>query len=459
MAHRPSNRTNVADDAAIRGLLGARPGAVPKTTSSKTATAPAHKENAHKNVTKVKTGFSELVKGSQTAGSLGSRAWAQPPPVLELQKPHRMPIRRHDVMTIAAEEADEAAKREEAAIAKLVAKQQGGCFEAADPNNPLADADADRKAAAVAEQARKQAALSTPRGSAYLSSLQTARMTLAKPKPVSAPTPSPRVPAPPVSVAAAAECAQALHASGKAQAAASKTATPAAAEAEILLVGSSGKTAKTKDRSSEAKKGAALRRQLEAQYGKRIAMQLMEADPAKDAIREKKSRFQYAVEEEHRGKRNAMLAELEAQDSAQAKMEAMMSVNIMAWKCKQCHCHTDSDKSKAVCEHQGHTLTQVKVERTRWECRGCQWSLSVLNKEIPTHCHRCNGVCWHQVSLNHGRFKTAPMEKDMFLPRGDEMKFINSIPSSMLHGAKKFKGASVKEASDEYAGYTKNLFE
>jgi len=231
----------------------------------------------------------------------------------------------------------------------------------------------------------------------------------------------------------------------------SRPAVAAAAGRSTVSASSSGTLSRGAKREREAaagqpeRKTAAAQKRLEAEYGTRIAMQLRGLDPRKDLARKQGSRFQSVVEEERAAKRRRQLAELERQDAMAEKMEALMEITVQAWRCPECNITTESFKSKAVCEQQGHRLSQVEAKKTHWECKNCKWAQFVLNRDIPAHCVRCNGMLWHQVPLQRAR--RAAMERDMLLPRGEELPFLNSIP-------KPFKEiySRVKEADDEYAG-------
>mmetsp|Transcript_65771 Transcript_65771/g.203873 ORF Transcript_65771/g.203873 Transcript_65771/m.203873 type:complete len:154 (+) Transcript_65771:1222-1683(+) len=118
-----------------------------------------------------------------------------------------------------------------------------------------------------------------------------------------------------------------------------------------------------------------------------------------------------------------------------------------ASRCRTCGTTTESHRARALCEKDGHVLDSVKAERTRWECCGCKWDVSVLNGETPHQCFRCHAQGWKQVSLR--RVKTAaPMERDLLLPRGEELPFLNSLPQQP--GQPAFK--RFKEAKEDYAG-------
>merc|ERR1711953_304356 len=96
--------------------------------------------------------------------------------------------------------------------------------------------------------------------------------------------------------------------------------------------------------------------------------------------------------------------------------------------CKECAFTTDSFRSKQLCMEHGHCLVEVQAKKTRWECRSCKWSIFVIDRELPPHCHKCNASEWKQVSLT--QIRTATMEKELLLPRGEELPFLNSLPTS-----------------------------
>jgi len=55
-------------------------------------------------------------------------------------------------------------------------------------------------------------------------------------------------------------------------------------------------------------------------------------------------------------------------------------------------------------------------------------------------------MTWKQVSLRKIN-RTAPMEKDLFLPRGEELPFLNSMH---IPGLKAYEQS--REAKDDYDG-------
>merc|ERR1712032_690367 len=74
------------------------------------------------------------------------------------------------------------------------------------------------------------------------------------------------------------------------------------------------------------------------------------------------------------------------------KSQALMSITVQAWKCQECCATSESLRAKAVCEKRGHSVVQVKVDRTRWECKNCSFSIFALDKHLPPHCHRCKSM-------------------------------------------------------------------
>lgn len=188
-------------------------------------------------------------------------------------------------------------------------------------------------------------------------------------------------------------------------------------------------------------------KKMEADFGKGVAMAFKELDPRKDMVRNAESRFQFVVEEERTAKRMRRLHELEVQDAAEERLEAMITVTVQAWRCHTCHITTEMQQSKIMCEQQGHRVESVQAKRGRWECRGCAWSVQVLDGEVPAHCHRCNDSSWKQVPLH--RPKRALMDKDLFLARGEELPFLNSLPPSLVDGRPLPK--RIKESEDAYA--------
>jgi len=217
-----------------------------------------------------------------------------------------------------------------------------------------------------------------------------------------------------------------------------------AAPGDAHIVGSDGGQKRTAPSSSNDK-GMALRK-LEKEFGPRVALQLASGDPRKDLVRKQQAQFQGVVEEERAAKRARRLEELEVQDEAQAKMEAVTSMEVHAYRCQQCCSTFEFDRHRANCQDQGHTVTRVQVQKTRWECSNCRQSADVLDRQLPEHCSRCKGMTWKQVSLRKIN-RTAPMEKDLFLPRGEELPFLNSMH---IPGLKAYEQS--REAKDDYDG-------
>merc|ERR1719414_80260 len=122
-----------------------------------------------------------------------------------------------------------------------------------------------------------------------------------------------------------------------------------------------------------------------------------------------------------------------------------MSIKVVAWKCRECLATTESEKARALCQRDGHTLEKISAERTRWECDGCKFDVNVLDRNTPAHCQRYNGYSWTQVPLR--RSKRAPMEREFLLARGEELKFLNSVAPQPGRAAFKYH----REAEDDYA--------
>jgi hypothetical protein len=183
---------------------------------------------------------------------------------------------------------------------------------------------------------------------------------------------------------------------------------------------------------------------LEAEFGKRVALQLTHGDPRKDPVRKQTSRFQHVVDQERAAKRDQQLAELEVQDEAQAKMEAIMHISVQAWRCQSCFTLTDSERARAECAQAGHVLEAVTAKKERWQCKGCSQEVRVLNRDLPAHCARCNGSSFKQVPLS--RVRRAPLERDLLMPRGEELKFLNSLPGA----ATQRSWQRPREAQDDY---------
>jgi len=153
----------------------------------------------------------------------------------------------------------------------------------------------------------------------------------------------------------------------------------------------------------------------------------LQADPRKDSVRLMRSRFASLADQEREAKRHRALAEFEAQDAALEQMEAVMSANVVAWKCAECCATTDNGGRKSDCEAKQHSLTKVSASLTKWECIYCKEVIRVLDRSLPTGCVKCGSKGWKQIPLQ-GKPRTAPMEREMLLPRGEELPYLNSIP-------------------------------
>jgi len=153
---------------------------------------------------------------------------------------------------------------------------------------------------------------------------------------------------------------------------------------------------------------------------------LVQVDPRKDSVRLQRSRHASLVDQERAAKRHRMLAEFEAQDAASEQMAAVMSVNVSAWKCQECKITFDSSRRHSDCISRNHSLTVCKAVKTKWECIECKVSVNVFDRDLPESCHACGGKGWRQLPLQ-GKARTAPMERDLLLPRGEELPFLNSI--------------------------------
>lgn len=224
--------------------------------------------------------------------------------------------------------------------------------------------------------------------------------------------------------------------------------TPAASQHTVGSNGSiSQKSQAAKTRASKRTIRPAEFKKLEMEYGRKVALQLShDADPRKNMVRMQSTQFTGVVEEERHAKRMRRLAELEQQDDAQEKMAALTSMMVTAYRCQQCSRVFESGRSRASCHEQGHMVTEVQAKKTRWECANCKWSEEVLDRQLPNHCNRCKGTVWKPAPLRRIR-REAPMEKDLFLPRGEELPFLNSIH---IPGSKPFE--RMKEAKDDYDG-------
>ncbi|CAK9040843.1 unnamed protein product [Durusdinium trenchii] len=190
---------------------------------------------------------------------------------------------------------------------------------------------------------------------------------------------------------------------------------------------------------------------LESALGRKAATFLSAgSDPRKDLVRQQSSRFQSAVEEERAAKRMRRLCELEQLDFAQEQMEELKSMKVKAFRCKSCYITFDQgSRQRLWCQEQGHELISVEATKTRWECRSCRASEEVLGRQLPKGCARCGADTWKQVSLRKLR-RRAPMERELLLPRGEELPFLNSIHIPELQGARAWKPS--KEAADDYEG-------
>lgn len=176
-------------------------------------------------------------------------------------------------------------------------------------------------------------------------------------------------------------------------------------------------------------------------------------DPKKDLVRKQTSRFQSLVDDEQQTKRHTKLTELEAQDAVIEKAEAMMEMNVQAWRCRTCEITTDSHRAKAHCEEAGHDVIKMQVKKTRWACSGCKMAHMVLDRNIPKQCMRCKGTEFKPVALQAA--KVAPMEKDLLLARGEEVKFLNSVSQTAemrLRIASEGGNTGTKEQKNDYAG-------
>lgn len=196
----------------------------------------------------------------------------------------------------------------------------------------------------------------------------------------------------------------------------------------------------------ETKSGAVSFKKLESDFGRKAASMLAAAvDPRKDLVRQQRSRFESAAELEHSAKRMRRLNELEQMDAAQEQMEELKKMKVRAYRCKTCYTTFDSERQRLRCQEEGHVVVQVEATKTRWECASCKFSEEVLDRQLPGCCRRCRGETWKQVPLRKLR-RSAPMEKDMLLPRGEELPFLNSIPE--MAGRRGWQ----KEAVDDYEG-------
>jgi len=193
-------------------------------------------------------------------------------------------------------------------------------------------------------------------------------------------------------------------------------------------------------------------KQLEAEFGARIATQLLNTvDPRKDLVRSQGSRFQSFAEEERHAQRVRKLSELEMQDAHAEKMEALMNITVPAYRCQECRLTTDSERSRAFCEQQGHHVERVQAKKERWECVACKFDVSAFDGQTPPVCERCNANVWKQVPLR--RTRTTAMPKDFLLARGEELPYLNSIAPQPGHkSVKRFQ-----EKADDYSALNNPL--
>jgi len=219
-----------------------------------------------------------------------------------------------------------------------------------------------------------------------------------------------------------------------------------------LIPSSSGSTSKPGGGSSSSRSRPS-KQQLEAEFGSRIATQLINvADPRKDLVRSQGSRFQELAEQDRIDQRVRKLNEMEAQDAAAEKMEALMNITVPAYRCQTCQMTTESEKSRALCVQQGHQVERVQAKKERWECVACKFDVPAFDGQTPPVCERCNANVWRQVPLR--RAKTALMPKDYLLARGEELPYLNSI--HVLPGKQTAKRVR-EEKADDYAGLNNPL--
>lgn len=191
-------------------------------------------------------------------------------------------------------------------------------------------------------------------------------------------------------------------------------------------------------------------KKLQSDFGRKAAAMLSATvDPRKDLVRQQRSRFESAVELERSAKRMRRLNELEQLDAAQEQMEELKKMKVRAYRCKTCYTTFDSERQRFRCQEEGHLVQQVEATKTRWECACCKFSEEVLDRQLPSSCRRCRGETWKQVPLRRLR-RTAPMERDLLLPRGEELPFLNSIHIPELQGSHLWKAR--KEATEDYEG-------
>jgi len=218
------------------------------------------------------------------------------------------------------------------------------------------------------------------------------------------------------------------------------------------LICSGGKSISKLGGSSNSARSRPSVKQLEAQFGKRIATQLVNAsDPRKDLVRSQGSRFQALAEEERVAQRFRKLSEMEMQDAHAEKMEALMNITVPAYRCQECRLTTENERSRALCEQQGHHVERVQAKKERWECVACKFDVSAFDGYTPPVCERCNASAWKQVPLRRAR--TALMPKDYLLARGEELPHLSSIaPQPGQKSVKRFR-----EKADDYSGLNNPL--
>eukprot|EP00746_Dinoflagellata_sp_MGD_P142714 gnl/MRDRNA2_/MRDRNA2_75649_c0_seq1.p1 gnl/MRDRNA2_/MRDRNA2_75649_c0~~gnl/MRDRNA2_/MRDRNA2_75649_c0_seq1.p1 ORF type:complete len:832 (+),score=133.62 gnl/MRDRNA2_/MRDRNA2_75649_c0_seq1:138-2633(+) len=180
------------------------------------------------------------------------------------------------------------------------------------------------------------------------------------------------------------------------------------------------------ERAEKMRQEKASKSKLAALYGGRVAAQLMACDPTKDLVRWKKAQASEIVEQEQILKRDRELSEMQFRDDMTAKMEALMSLEVPAWRCKECSWLSESASLRQDCQKKGHTVSSCTAKKTKWVCSGCKCDTAVLDRDLPEHCKTCGREAnFRQVPFQRPR--TAVMEKDKLLPRGEEIKFLNSM--------------------------------
>ena len=123
-------------------------------------------------------------------------------------------------------------------------------------------------------------------------------------------------------------------------------------------------------RAEKKREKGRLAKKMESDYGRGAALAFKELDPRQDMVRTAESRFQCVLNEEQAAKRMRRLHELEAQDALEERKEAVITITVQAWKCKECNLTTESQQAKLLCEQNGHAVQSVQAKRGRWECRG-----------------------------------------------------------------------------------------